>query len=153
MPLRLRHGLGLADPFREMRGLRDEMTRFQRDYGRRPGAHRISGTSEFPPINLWEGEHDILVIAEIPGIAPDALEIAVHDGTLTLKGDLIADPEAGDVAHHRRERHYGSFSRAIGLPFDVDPDKVQADCRDGILRIYLPRPEARKAKRIKISQS
>ena len=104
MPLRSHHRLGLPDPYDELRRMQAETHRLQREIAGRSGIHRITGTSEFPPINLWEGEHDILVVAEVPGVDAESLEITVHDGALGINGTVAPEPEAADAPFHRRER-------------------------------------------------
>ena len=116
------------------------------------GALRPGASREFPPINLWTGQDGVLVTAEVPGVSLDDIDITVHQNTLTLKGKIA--PEAPeDVTFHRRERSYGSFGRTVSLPYRVDPERVEASARNGILTITLPRPEADKPKRIHIKQA
>lgn len=133
------------DPFQELSRLQDEMNRLFSDY-------RATGqTGDYPPVNLWAGDEGVVASAEVPGVAPEDLEITVQDNTLTLKGER-RPPETGEEAvYHRRERAYGAFGRTIVLPFNVDPDQVEARFDDGILMIRLPRPAAERPKRIKIS--
>jgi HSP20 family protein len=133
-----------SDPFQELRYLQNEMNRLFGDYV------TTGETSDYPPINLWTGEEGVVASAEIPGVSPDDLEITVQENTLTLKGER-RPPEVGEsVTFHRRERAYGGFSRTVMLPFNVDPDQVQARFDDGILMVKLPRPEAERPRRIKI---
>lgn len=139
MPLRLRPGYGYADPFGDL----------DPAYGRR---RRRGSTSDFPPLNVWAGDHDVIVAAEVAGIAPDDIEITVDGPVLTLKGTRRPPDQGASGATHRRERSYGTFARSVTLSYDVDAEKVQAECHDGVLRIYLPRPEAEKPKRIRIAQ-
>ena len=80
----------------------------------------------------------------------DDLEITVHRDTVTLRGER--QDELGEAtAYHRRERGRGSFVRTFGLPFQVDPDKVDAKLKEGILTLSLQRPEHDKPKRIRVS--
>lgn len=145
MPLRHLRGPGLYDPFRDLRrfgGLDPAWT------GRRPAP-----ASEYPPVNVWTGEHDVIVTIEIPGVDPDALDLAVQQRHLVVKGSKAPPSEARDTAYHRRERTYGAFARTVELPFEVDPAKIQADYQNGILRIYCPRPESEKPRRIKVTRA
>lgn len=138
-----RFGFGF-DPFAEMRRMQNEMNRLFADFG-------MTRTQEFPPMNFWVGENSVVVTAEVPGATCDDLDIVVHEDVLTLKGKIqpeITDDK--DVVWHRRERGYGDFVRTVQLPFRVDPDKVQARCRNGVLEIELHRPEAERPKKIQI---
>jgi len=130
------------DPFHEMRRLKEEVNRlFQTAAGPQSGG--------YPAINVYGSKDGVEVTAEIPGIAPEDLDVAVHRDTVTMKGERKLHPE-GAEAWHRRERSTGSFVRTIELPFVVDPDKVEANYTDGVLRLSLQRPEADKPKPITV---
>ncbi len=145
MPLRLQPGFGRPGAFGDLRHMREELDRAL-------GSRRRSSTSEFPPLNVWTGEHDLLVTAEVPGVDPKDIDITVDGPVLTLKGSRRQPEVTAKAVAHRRERGYGTFARSVTLSFGVDTEKVQAECRDGVLKIYLPRPEEEKPKRIRISQ-
>ncbi|GLS28454.1 HSP20 family protein [Mesorhizobium albiziae] len=130
------------DPFLEMRRMQQEMN--QRLSG------LTAGAQEFPPINLWMGEDSVAVSAELPGIAPDGIDLTVRENTLTLKGERGSPAESEKSAWHRRERPHGSFSRTVQLPFRVDPEKVEARFANGLLEVELHRPEADRPKKIQI---
>jgi HSP20 family protein len=106
---------------------------------------------EFPPVNVWASQDGAIVMAELPGVSADQLDISVHQNTVTLRGKR--EPEAlGDEARViRRERIYGSFSRAVVLPFRVDAERISANLERGVLRLELPRPEDDKPRHIKIA--
>ena len=147
MPLRLRPGFGFSDPLGGFGQMQDEL---DRAFGRR--GRRRGSTSEFPPLNVWSGEHDVVITAEVPGVDPENIDLDVEGPVLTIKGRRAQPEMAEKAAAHRRERSYGSFARSVTLSYDVDTEKVQAECRDGILRVYLPRPESEKPRRISISK-
>ena len=113
-----------------------------------PGASpAISGV--FPPLLVTEEGENILVEAEIPGINPNDIDINVHGKTLTLSGER--NPEKADGAcFHRRERKWGSFRKAVTLPDEVNSEAVQAECKNGVLKILLPKAEQAKPKKIAI---
>ena len=140
----LRHGWN--DPLDRLRKIENEMNR-------RSGTRASLGMSEYPVINVWTGEHDVVVTAEMPGVDPDDVELTVHRNALTVKGRRRPEADAEAATYHRRERSYGKFGRTISLPFDADSSKVQADCDAGILRIYIPRPESEKPRRIAIARA
>lgn len=103
----------------------------------------------YPALNLWEDADRFVVEAELPGVKPEAVDIQVVDGVLTLK----ASRETPDAAYLRRERMSGAFVRSIELPAGVDADRVEAALRDGILTITLPKAEAAKPRRIPVKLS
>jgi HSP20 family protein len=109
-----------------------------------------SGAGSFPPLNVFQQGDDIVVIAEVPGVRKSDLQIEAKGRTIRIAGTKSA--AYGEKASlHRRERLAGRFDRAISLPVEVDVDRVRAECRDGILALYLPRAERDKAKAIAVS--
>lgn len=109
-----------------------------------------SGSGAYPPLNVFRKGEDIVVITEVPGIRKSDLQVQVKGNTILLSGSKLA--EYGEKASlHRRERLAGSFDRAITVPVEIDPDRIKAEYRDGILALYLPRAEHDKPKTISIS--
>jgi len=104
----------------------------------------------YPAINIWTNEEGQLISAEMPGINPDDIDIDVTGDALSISGERKPDEVGEEVRYHRRERTNGSFSRTIQLPFMVDTTKVEANFKNGILMISLPRAEADKPKKITI---
>ncbi len=109
--------------------------------------------AEFPPINVWASEKNILVVAEVPGINPEDIDLQVCNQTVTLKTKRdLAEPEEGQT-FHRRERGHGQFTRSIELPYLVDAEKVNASFSNGILRIEFSRAAADLPKKITVHAS
>ena len=129
------------------------LRRIQEESNRAFGEQRWAPPAEFPPINIWRGPDGIIVTAEIPGVSLDAVDLTVHQNTLTIKGRREPEAKEPEAGFHRRERTFGPFSRTIALPFNVDPEQVKAAAQNGILTVELPRPESDKPRKIKISQS
>jgi HSP20 family molecular chaperone IbpA len=102
-----------------------------------------------PAMNVWQDAKGIHVEAELPGVARESLEITVHDGVLTIRGEKKA-PVAEKVAVHRRERAEGRFARALELPWEVDAAKVEATLKDGILHVVLPQSAESQPRRIEV---
>jgi HSP20 family protein len=101
-------------------------------------------------VNVWQSENEVFAEAEIPGVKAEDLDISVVGSELTIKGTRQPAVEQ-EPAFHRRERGAGSFARVIRLPVDVDPEKVQASLRDGVLTLTLPKAEAAKPRRITVT--
>jgi HSP20 family protein len=131
------------DPFIELRRMQSEMNRLFSGFS--PTTAR-----DFPPINVWLGENSVAVAAELPGVSRDDVTINLQDDVLTLDGKREPTSQQENVNWQRRERTYGTFSRAVQLPFRVDPEKVQARFNNGILEIELERLEADRPKKIEI---
>jgi HSP20 family protein len=129
------------DPFLELRRLQSEMNRV------------FSGFSpafrDFPPVNIWLGDNSVVVTSELPGVTANDVTLNLQDDVLTLEGTRRPAEEQG-VNWQRRERAYGTFSRAIQLPFRVDANKVRAHFDNGILEVELERLEADRPKKIEI---
>ncbi|MFC2173669.1 Hsp20/alpha crystallin family protein [Acidobacteriota bacterium] len=139
-------------PFDEMFTLRREMDRvFDRVFGDElPGTGEGWGSWHLP-INVSETPNEFIVTAEVPGMAPNDIDISLHDNVLTVKCEKKREKEEKDENFHRVERTYGTFSRKIMLTTAVANDKVSADYKSGLLRITLPKSETAKKKTIKIS--
>ena len=111
----------------------------------------FTGEREFAPaFDVSETEGELIVTAEIPGMDKKDLDIHLSDGVLTVKGEKKQEKEDKKENYHCIERRYGSFSRTMRLPVDVDTEKVDAAYKDGVLRITLPKSETVKPKKIDI---
>jgi HSP20 family protein len=109
-----------------------------------------------PRTNVSETDKEIQVTAELPGVDQKDIEITLTGGDLLIKGEKKSevDEKKDDKGrtYHRVERSFGSFQRRLALPYDVDPNKVQASFKDGVLTVTLPKPaEAQKSKKIEIA--
>lgn len=142
----LRHSIAARDP-------RREIPRAQIDLNRIFGDLRLLSMPEFPAVNLWTTTDTALLIAQVPGVTVDELEITVIRDTVTLRGNRKSEPLGeGDVLQ-RQERPYGAFARNIILPFRVDAAKASAKFDRGVVTLTLPRPEDDKPRQIKVAHS
>jgi HSP20 family protein len=141
-------------PAARRRDLWGEMDRLQRDLNRlfepftRAGG-RLQG--DFPAVNIWTGDDNALLTAEIPGVSPEDLEVTVKNDTVTIRGTRGLDDIKEGESYLRQERGAGSFVRSFSLPFHVDGDRVDAQYRMGILQLVLPRREEDKPRRIAVN--
>ena len=103
-----------------------------------------------PAINVWEQDDALKVEMELPGIKSEQLDISVAGNELSIK---VSRPDVAQdgVTYHRRERPVGAFSRIVRLPVEVDADHVEADLRDGVLTISLPKAESAKPRKINVT--
>ena len=101
-------------------------------------------------VDIWDDADHIYLEAELPGIKKDEIDISVENGVLTIQGEKKHEEIKKDHTHHVQERYYGSFSRSFSLPSTVDPDKVDATLKDGLLKVVLNKREEVKAKRIEV---
>ncbi len=137
-------------PFRELDRIRREMDRlWDSFFERRPS--RVEEVSEwFPSLDVSETDTDYIVKVEVPGIDPKDMDISLTNNTLTIKGEKKQEKEEKDENYHLIERSYGSFTRSIRIPSQVQSDKINATYKNGVLKITLPKTEEAKKKEIKI---
>lgn len=104
-----------------------------------------------PRCDVTEKDGEVVVHAELPGVAPEDIEVEVRDSMLHIRGEKKVEKEAKEEGRTYSERFFGSFERSIAIP-DVDTEKVTAETKDGVLEIHLPRKEPVKpaAKKIQI---
>lgn len=125
-------------PFREMQRLFEEFTPWS--------AGELRQT---PLVNVAENDQNFIVTAELPGLAPDQLELSVLGNALTIRGSY-PDATAGEVSYRKRERSTGSFSRTLELPSTLDGDKIDASLVNGVLTVTLTKAGAAQPRQISI---
>ena len=110
----------------------------------------FAGYKAWPAIDVAEEENAIVVRAEVPGCKADDIDISVYGNTLTISGEKKFEEEKKEKGYYHIESTYGSFRRELTLPTDVDPNKVEAACKDGVLSIKLPKAASAKAVKVKV---
>jgi HSP20 family protein len=135
----------LYDQFRRMERELDEL------FGQTWPATSIRSASRgaFPAVNVGATPDNIQVYLFVPGVDPKSLDISIQENVLTVSGQR-SESSQENARYYRRERFNGEFSRAIALPEDADPARVEARCRDGILHITVQRREAAKPRQIQV---
>jgi HSP20 family protein len=147
----IRFGQPFSGAFSEIDRLRREVDRVFNEMVGTTASRDYSGV--FPPVNIYESEDYYLLTAELLGIDPADMEIAVTGDSLTIKGQRKPDDYGESASYHRRERDSGYFRRVLTLPDKVDPDKVEATNRHGILQIRLPKAEEIRPRQIHVKGS
>jgi HSP20 family protein len=141
--------MGWRHPFAEFERMSRQMDQLTQGLFGRPGLG-WRPASVFPAINLTEDTENYYVRAELPGIKADALDIQAIGRNLTISGERTIASEGENVRYHRRERESGKFSRVIGMPGDIDTNKVDAKLANGMLTVTIAKAEAAKPKQITI---
>ena len=137
----------VRDPFDTLLGLQRAMESVM---GSDWFGTRTSGSGAFPLINVFNDGDDFVVVAELPGVKKEDLDIQVRGDTVRIRGKKSIAYDA-KASIHRRERSAGDFDRTLSLPDDVDAAKVSADYRDGVLTLRLPRAESAKPRTVTIN--
>ncbi|MGB7622356.1 MAG: Hsp20/alpha crystallin family protein [Terriglobia bacterium] len=141
------------EPFRDLITLQERMNRlFDERFGRmRTTEESLDSGSWSPAVDIYETEQDIVLKAELPEIREKDIDIRLENNTLTLKGERKFEKETQEENYHRLERSYGTFSRSFTLPATVDQEKINAEYKDGVLKITLPKKAETKPKQIKVN--
>jgi len=141
-----------SDPFTQ---LQHEVDRLFSEFSRGVPAMRwpFAGDGALSPtIDVSETDKALEVTAELPGVEEKDIDVTLSDGLLTIKAEKKAEKETKEKTYHLVERSYGAFRRTLSVPFDADPNKVEAQFEKGVLKVTLPKPPevAKKARSIKI---
>lgn len=140
--------LTLWSPWREMMSLRDTVDGMFDDTVLRGSAERI-----YPAINVHQTDKEVVVEADVPGVKEEEIEADVHSDAVVIRGERKSETETKQKDFYHRETSYGAFSRAVALPAEVKAQAAKAELKDGILKITVPKIEAKKLKVIKVKPS
>ena len=138
------------DPFRELETIQ---TRLNRLFGEVPdrAAEQGSVFSEWAPaVDVAETEKEYVIKADLPELKKEDVKVELLDGVLTVEGERKQEKEEKGKTFHRVERSYGKFVRRFALPTEVDAAKVQAEFKDGVLSVHLPKTAVAKPKAIEV---
>ncbi len=139
------------DPFRDMVSLRERMNRaFDDVFANRGEDKDLTPSTWAPAVDIYETENELVLSAEVPGIAEKDIEIRVEDNTLQLRGERKFEKETKEENYHRIERSYGSFYRAFTLPNSIDSESIKAEHENGVLRVTMPKRQELKPRTVKI---
>ena len=133
-------------PFREMsRAFENVFSR----YAEGEGGETLSDWA--PRVDILENAEGLRILAELPGLNKDDIKISLENFTLSLTGEKKQPENTDNYTWHRGERCYGTFKRLFSLPTTVDPEKIKADYRNGILDVFLPKAEKAKPRMIDVT--
>jgi HSP20 family protein len=131
------------DPFGGLRLFEDAVTRMMSE----PRANRPWS----PAVDIFESEDALTLKADVPDVKIEDIDVRVENETLTVRGHRKFEKEQNTKGYHRIERSYGEFVRSFAVPPTVNTEKVQADYKNGVLTITLPKKEAAKPRQVKIA--
>ena len=127
--------------------IRDELDRFFNYSDFEPGGFYEGW---FPALDVREEKDQLIIKAELPGMKKEDIHVSLHENTLTLSGEKKCEEEEKSGEMYRSERCYGKFHRSLTLPWSVEPGKINAAYRDGVLTVALPKSEQAKPKQIDV---
>lgn len=141
------------DPFRDVSVLQDRINRiFNESFGRsRDLEDEVSLYDWRPPVDIYETGDGIVLKIELPGVNKDEVSVEVKDNVLIIKGERLLDPTIKDENYYRKERSFGRFNRSFALQEPIEPDRIKASFKDGVLSIEVSRPEKEKPKQVTVS--
>jgi HSP20 family protein len=112
----------------------------------------VWGHYHWPVVDIAEKDNEFIVKAEVPGCKADDIDISVHGNVLTISGEKKEEQEKEEKGYYHVERSYGSFRRDLNLASEVDPSKINATCKDGVLTLKVPKTEKAKPVKIKVKE-
>src|SRR5215470_5885560 len=108
-------------------------------------------TTWAPAVDIFEGEHELVVKADLPDIKPEELDVRVENNILSIRGERKFEKKVDEKNYLRVERSYGSFARSFSLANTVNSEAIKADYKDGVLMLTIPKREEAKPKQIKVN--
>jgi len=111
---------------------------------------RTEASSWTPAVDVFEDAEGITFKFELPEVDPKDVDVRLEDGTLTVRGERKLEREDKREGYHRIERSYGVFARSFTLPATLDSEKVTAEQKNGVLRIFVPKRAEAKPKSISV---
>src|SRR5437870_2497075 len=137
-------------PVEQLSTLREEINRlFDSPFGELT-RHMELFSGWTPALDIYEDKDNLIVKAELPGMKKEEIDLSLHDGSLSISGERKSEEKYRDAEANRTERFFGRFQRTVALPVRVAVDKVQAQYKDGILTVTLPKSEEAKPKHIDV---
>lgn len=140
------------NPMRDMFGMQRRLNHFMDDffYPKRNIQTDDTLWQWNPNVDIYDKDDHIVLKAELPGIEKDHIEIDVKDRVLTLKGERSLDNEVEEDNYYRRERSFGKFVRSFTLPVNVKVEDIQAEFKNGLLKVNIPKPTQEQPRKITV---
>jgi len=141
------------EPFGHVATLQDRVNRLFEDAFPRYGETEddLSLCAWRPSVDIYETDEGLTVKAELPGVKKEDVSVEVKENVLTLKGERKADSEVSDDKYYRRERCFGTFQRSFSLEYHVNPERIKARFKDGVLEVTIAKPEQEKPKQVTVN--
>ncbi len=137
------------EPFRSNLGVESQVNRIFNELFDRSQESNL--TTWAPAVDIFEGQNELVVKADLPDIKPEELDIRVENNILTIRGERKFEKKVDEKNYLRVERSYGSFARSFSLANTVNAEAIKADYKDGVLTLTIPKREEAKPKQIKVN--
>lgn len=141
------------DPWTNLRRIQNDLDRIfgpgTMSASTQPSGDETAG-NWLPAVDISENSEGYQIRADLPGVDPEAIEVSMDNGVLTIRGSRDSQSQEEGTDWRRVERVQGTFYRRFSMPEDVDPDQIQARCRDGVLYLAVPKKEQEPSKRIPV---
>jgi len=140
------------DPFRNLSTLQEQVNRlFETSF--KGNADNSALTTWVPAVDIYETENELVIKADLPEVAEKDVDVRVENNMLTIRGERKFEQNVKEDNYLRVERAYGSFSRSFSLPNTVNTEAIEANYKDGVLKVVLPKRAESKPKQVKINVS
>ena len=142
------------DPFRELEHMQSRLNRLFGDApSQRAGEDMMSFSGWSPAVDVQETDKEYVIKADLPDVKKEDVKVELLDGALTIEGERQQEKEEKGKKFHKIEREYGKFLRRFALPNEVDASKVQAEFKNGVLNVHLPKSITAKPKAVAVKVS
>ena len=136
--------------FDQLFNLRHELNRFMENPWAEFGRPAEFFNDWAPALDVLEDKNNLFVVAELPGMRKEDIDISLQEGVLSITGERQAEARKEEETY-RSERFFGRFHRSVTLPKPVSVDKIKASYKDGVLTVTLPKPEETKPRQIQVA--
>lgn len=139
-------------PWREMAALQNRFNRiFDGSFFRGNSADDDLSLQHWNPVvDIYDNDDKVVIKADLPGLSKDDITIDLKNRVLTVQGERSFENEVKEEKYYRRERSYGKFCRAFTMPAEIDSDQIDAEFKDGVLKINIPKPKEQQPQKITI---
>lgn len=136
------------NPFVELDEIQQRLNRIFADKTAKTPADSFADF--MPPVDIQETDNEFIVKADLPDVKKDDVKVHLQDGVLAIEGERRQEKEEKGKRFHKIEREYGKFVRRFAMPTDIDPEKVRAEFKEGVLNVVLPKAPTAKPKMIDV---
>lgn len=147
------HGLRGFDPFRELFDLQRNINQLFDDSVGKESREGLALNTWTPAVDIYEDENAFMIKADLPEVSREDVKVNLNDNVLSISGERRFENEERREGYHRVERSYGQFYRSFTLPPNVDQESINAEFKDGVLRLSIPKKEEAKPKQIEVKVS